>query len=583
MMAYATIIQVSGAEYNVKDPRATDIGLELAQDAAALYGGNVIGAGSEYTAESGSGLYVWKYKVLFPAGIYTIVYNISSSDANSPSIRFSRYTDQYSQIAGSTRFITIGETVSLSVEVTEPFGQIWLFAGENSTDSAGRSLTVNRLDVHRGIYVDSGNGLDVTQTIQYALEKNGICHLEKGVYTVDGLMMPAGSELSGCSGAIIDLPEFDDSRTVNLSTYSGTGSFNSWTLTSYGLTRGFYEITINMSSDFTDPRSTILFCSEESYSSANIIYSTTVERDKDVTFEFYSPKQIKSVFVFAGRNTQYSGTFSVSKLVVKATGHAAILFDGSGATIRGLTIRGSSTAIEFPDTFSVGSQIGVALINPSISGCAVNNCELVNFDYAAIYASGTGTDVDHGLCVSDCFISGNIIGIYIKINSEYHKVTNCIVCSNWYGVLCRGGNCLFSNCGFDYDVVGMRFDQAEGSNGGHGNVSNCTINHTNGGDQSHPSGNGIEISDTGRMLINGCNFYYSKIVFSTTNGNIMSGCGFGSNSGITSTGNNGASLIVGCMTRSTGDLPISEEYAGSLKVINCYTRGGDEIIFPASN
>lgn len=539
------------------------------QNELGIWGGDLLDAKKGYSANDGnSGLYYYTFAKLYPAGVYTVIYNIDSSDANSPTIRFSRSTSGYTVISSATQNITLGKTVSITFNIDEPWGMLWLFAGTNTSDSAGRSLTINRLDIYNGAYIDKDNGVDVTKSIEGALTLLGSCDLGKGVYTVDGLEMPDGSQIRGATGTVINLPAFSGSAEADLPELSGD-TYGNWVTTSYNLLPGLYTFTINMESTYTGTSSRVVFCSEENYHSSNIVADVTVERNAEHTYTIYAKKQIKSIFVFGGLNTQTTCTFTVHTMEVEQTGHAAIIMNGNDCTIQDVTIRGSATAITPGAT--PGGQVGILWCNPDIRHGTITRCRLQDLDNSGILAYGTGYPTDHGLIISDCFISNNCIGINIKYNCEFNKISNCIITGNYYGVINRGGNNIVDSCGIDANIYGMLVNNDEGGNNGHGSISNCTFNHSNSNE-----GYGLIVKGTGRMLIENCNVYYSKIRFENTNGNILSNCGFGNSAPIEIVGGQ-CTLIIGCMMLSADANPITLQNNTAAKVINCFTRSGAEV------
>lgn len=677
------VVESSAGDYfpalTAKDYRARQNNALLSlcdkQNEVGIWGGDLLDAERIHALNvDNSGLYEYVFAKLYPAGVYTVIYNISSSDSNVPTLRFSSATDHYANIASAMQYIEIGKTVSLTFNIEQPWGQVWLFAGNTVSDSAGRTLTINRLDIYKGTYLDHDNGVDVTKSIEATLAISGVCELGKGVYTVDGVRMPSGSQIRGATGSVLELTSTALS-TVSLPELTGD-TFNSWVTTSYNLAPGTYEFTINMESTYTGATtSRVCFCSEENYNSANVLaeclvsrgadytylvtvdsqiksifvfggrntqtpctftvhkmditkragavlpelagttwgrYVTTaynlspgmytftinmestytgattsricfcseetygsiiveqlVERGADYTYSIYVDKQIKSIFVFGGRNTQTECTFTVHKLNIMQSGHSAIIMNGDDCTVQDVTIRGSATEITPSET--PGTQIGIIWCNPDIRHGTITRCNFKDFDNSGILAFGTGYPTDHGLIISDCFITNNCIGINIKYNCEFNKISNCIVSGNYYGVINRGGNNIVDSCGIDSNVFGMLVNEDEGGNNGHGSISNCTFNHSN-----NNEGYGLIIKDTGRMLVENCNVYYSKIRLENTNGNVLSNCGFGSAAPIEIVGG-ACSMIVNCMVRTVEDTPITLQNNDRAKVINCYTRMGGAV------
>ena len=215
-----------------------------------------------------------------------------------------------------------------------------------------------------------------------------------------------------------------------------------------------------------------------------------------------------------------------------------------------------------------GNQIGLLFSGSTRKKGIIQNCWLEDFDRSGILLHATTSNVDQNVLISNCFISTCHFGIYIKANSEYHKITNCNINNCYYGILNRGGNNIIDNCGIDSNFIGIQVDADEGTNNGHGSISNCTINH------SDNTGYGLLIKDTGRMLVSNCNIHYSNILISNSDGNILNGLGFGKDANVTITGGS-CTLMIGCMLRSNLNT-ITKNSAS--KVVNCYYRDGTPVV-----
>lgn len=256
--------------------------------------------------------------------------------------------------------------------------------------------------------------------------------------------------------------------------------------------------------------------------------------------------------------------------VLRYTGNGTFILMNSRCSVKNLTIQGSDTDITLPDTDDdVDTKHAIEWTGESMEFGVVDSCIIEGFAGSAIYAHDTGTPTDRNLLVSNCVLRNNGIGVYIRKNSEYNKVVNCAIVKNTYGILSRGGNNLTDNCGIDSNKIGIKLDADEGSNNGHGNISNCTINHSNGN-----VGYGLIVDGTGRMVISNCNFYYSNIRLANGDGNIINGCGFGSSAiiEVAEGASSRTDIICNCMMRSTAN--VINVYSGIAKVSNCWTRAG---------
>ena len=260
------------------------------------------------------------------------------------------------------------------------------------------------------------------------------------------------------------------------------------------------------------------------------------------------------------------GNGSVIILSDAVTDGSAIIMD-SNCIITGLIISGGLTSAPSLE----GARNGIEWTGDSLLTSYIDKCVITGFSGSGIFLHDTTTKTYRNLLVTNCRITANFVGIDFRRNSEFNRVSNCTIIANRYGIRNRGGNNHIGNCGLDANYCGILIDMDEGSNGGHGGISNCTINHSN-----HNNGYGLIIKDTGRMLVSNCNFYYSKLKLDSTNGNVISGCGFGSDAPWEINGGE-CSLIIGCMVRgwTSGNSPVSITDNDYVKIINCFDRDGN--------
>ena len=559
-------IKIGGTTYDIKDKYAQ---YSETQDGQVIFDKSILDSAYEIRSNvDSSGLYSFRFKKAFPAGIYTVIYRMTSSTAHEPQIRFSSSPNKYTYITGSGHNITLGTTIAYAIRVEEDFYGIFVFSGNSSADSAGKTLNVSRLEVYAGIHLPKNEDIDLTNLMNAALTEYGVCNLENGVYKCSALAMPAGSALRGVTGTIIENYLTPGAKTVTLSQKT-ENTYTSYDLSSYNLNPGLYEITINITSAAETSVSRVCLLNALTYGAGKVMSSNNVARDIDVTFIAAANAPVMAIGIFGGTSTTTVGEFTINKLKIVYKGIYAVS-PSENCSIQDIIFRGNSEDINLSD--SLGFISGVVWSGPDKYFAVVTRCRFMNFDNSGIVLISSGTPVDKGIIISDCFIKGNNIGINIIMDSEYNKITNCIIARNYYGVINRGGNNIISNSGIDSNVVGMKIDNENGSNGGHGSVSNCTFNHSNDNE-----GYGLIISGTGRMLIGNCNFYYSKTKLENTNGNVISNCGYGNAAPIEIVGGQ-ANMIVGCMMKSLEDTPITVNNNESTIVKDCYTRSGEQIM-----
>ena len=266
-------------------------------------------------------------------------------------------------------------------------------------------------------------------------------------------------------------------------------------------------------------------------------------------------------------NSRLAGTGSEIILGDAVTDGSAVIM-GSNCIITGVVINGGLTSAPS----SEGTRNGIEWTGDTLLTSFVDKCVITGFSGSGIFLHDTTAKTFRNLLIVNCRITACFVGIDFRRNSEFNRVSNCTIIANRYGIRNRGGNNHIGNCGLDANYCGILIDMDEGDNTGHGGISNCTINHSN-----HNNGYGIIIKDTGRMIISNCNLYYSKIKLENTNGNIINGCGFGNSTGWEIDGGE-CSMFVNCMIASTAQTPITITNNTAVKVVNCFTRDGAEVV-----
>jgi hypothetical protein len=159
---------------------------------------------------------------------------------------------------------------------------------------------------------------------------------------------------------------------------------------------------------------------------------------------------------------------------------------GNGATIS------TASAIHI---FTLGSNITIDNLNfagnnTGVTGITVNgvfrnklsNSYATGFTYASLYVTQTAgaADYEGGITVSNSYFENNSTGtgrgVYLYTNAEYNNFTNCTTRGNISGLVIRGGNNTWTGGKItDNSTVGV--DLEDGSNDGHGSVTDALINH----------------------------------------------------------------------------------------------------------
>ena len=260
-----------------------------------------------------------------------------------------------------------------------------------------------------------------------------------------------------------------------------------------------------------------------------------------------------------------TGTGATIKLLA-STESGSTVYPSNGCTIKDLTFKGKATNGSTADN----SRNGIEWTGETLTHATIDNCNFINFDGAAIYLHDTSVQTYRNLSITNCYITQCRYGIDIRKNSEFNRIDNCTIVFNYIGIRNRGGNNNISNCGIDSNSTGIQIDADEGSNTGHGAITGCSINHS-----GSNAGYGIIIKDTGRMIVSNCNLYYSKIKLDTTNGNVFTGCGFGSDADW-EISDGECNIFNGCMVKSwdTDGTVVTITDNTDTQIVNCFDRNG---------
>lgn len=421
---------------------------------------------------------------------------------------------------------------------------------------------------------------DRSTDIVNCLNTYGVCYLKAGDYYVSGVQMPAGSSLfgegqstkiyfTGDIGSAISMNDLCTCRGIQFIGASSAitldgdilgdpteniNATNLWENGDVTIESGFIHLILDNPLNPGTYRISALVQAEDGtkYDSAYIGFSTknsTTIPNSSIVGNTTIKRDVRSSNFVTIPETVYSVRLCVSTSVTNSGSHS-----GTWSNI---------------NITKCGGKSGISFSNGPFRYCNISNCRFKWFDCAGIIFDNTGVSVENHVLVSDCDLFENNVGIYVRKDSEYNRFTNCCCNINYYGILNRGGNNYFINCGLDKNKINVQVDNIEGSNWAHSSIVGCSINHAG-------NGYGLVIKGTGQMIINGCNFYYSKILLENTNGNVISSCGFGRQSNIEITGGK-CSIFSNCMFRSATDSPISLVNNTLVKMINCFTRTGESI------
>lgn len=429
----------------------------------------------------------------------------------------------------------------------------------------------------------TGDNTDRAEDIAACLRRYGKCTLTKGSYYVSHMDMPDGTTLGGVGEQTKVYPlvsgqpmiTMGDRCTVEGISFVGAAEDITPTADFYGSPTGsspsgnaWEDGTQSVSS--TGYKHLVLQTPIPAgfyQVSAYVVTANTGVDYSRISFSTSQSTTITGRDIVAYADLERQNTGYKVNLYIPETVYSVRLTSGTGVT------QSSGYEAEFTQITVAPFDAKGALMwrGENVTRGIVTKCRFSRFDCAGIILMDTGTPVFHNLAISDCYFFNNGCGILIDRDSEFNKITNCTAEHNYYGVINRGGNNSISNCGFDANTVGIDVNGDYGGNQGHGEITGCTINHSGGN-----GGYGLIIRNTGRMLVSNCNLYFSKIRMEAGSGNVVSNCGFGSESGLEVSGGS-CSMLIGCMMRSGTDFPISITNNDKIKVIDCWTRDGLQV------
>ena len=514
--------------------------------------------------------------VLLPSGTYTVEINVTSDyeSRNIITVYTTRVDNYNSANVVTSTIVPKNSNYSFVLTLTESIKNIYLFSGSNVTNSNGYNITLTTFKIYKGLHLNNTKEFDVTNVLSQKLENEKRVYLKSGSYLIGNVTMPDSTSIFGDGDSTNIF--FDESlygtaiemgSRCSLSNLSMQGSSSDIVIPSSrdndnllessetvpgdgfihyvcDLEPGFYTFTINASTTKANSDVYCYFSSATTYHTETVVASCQSTSGSTTTVMVELPESALSLYIFAGNNMAGSSGYEL--------------------TVDDIELYWNK----------IGYRNAIGWTNSNNMFGIVSNCRIKSFSGAGILARDTGTPIDHNLMVNNCTLNNNGAGVFIQRNSEFNKISNCTIVGNYYGIINRGGNNNISNCGVDSNVVGIQINNEEGSNGGHGTITGCSINHSD-----NNTGYGLIISGTGRMLVSNCNFYYSKIRLYLTSGNVISNCGFGNSTGF-EIEKGTCSVITNCMMKSASDTPITITSNTTTRFINCYTRDGALITVP---
>ena len=235
------------------------------------------------------------------------------------------------------------------------------------------------------------------------------------------------------------------------------------------------------------------------------------------------------------------------------------------------------------DEFVIGTRNGISFtdvaVPEQVAGTklrnAINNVWISDFTGSAIYCNRTGGGPSAIILADNVFIAHCDVGINVAFYSEYHRFTNVNVTQSYYGVICNGGNCVFTNCNFSLCNFGLLMDnsQDQSYNNSHGAFVGCTFNHCT------PSNTGTAMKLLGQSMtetFTGCLVFFGDLYIDNCTGIRFSNCSFGKSVGYTYT-NNTLLTFTDCTMYNSSNYSGTATGNTALVYTNCYYRNGNSV------
>lgn len=246
---------------------------------------------------------------------------------------------------------------------------------------------------------------------------------------------------------------------------------------------------------------------------------------------------------------------------------------GANCTIDNITLDGGYGAIPAVESTTPAgiSIIGNGTSAPYIYNTKISNCIIKGFSGSGIHMLNTGSWFANGASIVNCEIFYSWGGIWIDQNSEFNKVTNCIMRNCYAGVINNGGNNHFSNCDLCGNTTGIFFYRGfSGHNNGHGSMVNCLINHS-----GNNTGYAIIAREVNHgFIFDGCQIWYGKILMENCESFMFNNMIFGGNTPDIDYYNVGLLMIANCAFAAAPNIHGS---ASTVRKSECYLMDGTPV------
>lgn len=222
-----------------------------------------------------------------------------------------------------------------------------------------------------------------------------------------------------------------------------------------------------------------------------------------------------------GSSLSGAGENTVIHSIYKYNTESYALIPTNGCTVENIKIVGTVEAPDNINTFNDvrGTITGIRIAGAVSSAIKLNNLTISNCDSYGIVLNETGGRTSGGVIIDNTKIDNCWCGIRFTNNSEYNKVSNCIIRTCNRACINDSGNNTFANTTF-HGIVGFLID-GTASNSGHGTCVGCTFNHIDNIANPDTLGGGHAVfigSLTNGFVFNACQFWYGDIYLSNSRG-----------------------------------------------------------------
>jgi len=271
----------------------------------------------------------------------------------------------------------------------------------------------------------------------------------------------------------------------------------------------------------------------------------------------------------------FSGSGRKTKLYLTGTSAGTCIAMSKSCTVRNMEIIGSADEDNLSGT--IGSRHGVSCSGSGSSEtawqCVISGCWIHGFTGGGILMYKTGTA--RAAKISDCYLFGNCVGLYIKDGSEYIHVNGCTMSKNYYGCINNGANNMISCCTFTSNEYGLMMGDTSGTD--YGAAAKCEVSASNFG---HNTTRSIYINNmvSSGIGFTGCYISENGAEIIASRSVNFTGCSMTDTFSLTVNGG-GVILFTGCNFRNNftvSDGKVSITSNDKVHFDGCYYYNGNE-------